>query len=196
MCVHKGLRVAFCNVDQWLINDNYRMSVAHVGIKGITIVVIGVYLWCSEELSLRNQHLLRQAMICNDSGRYPVIIAGDFNTELSEILDWEGINRHALQVVVPADAKFTCKVSKDKKGRMLDYFLVSKSIVEYISRVEVEHNMPWHPHSAVRLVLKADLIHIKACQVVKADDMDVHVHKLKEEGKVTPPNDDGTYNRQ
>ena len=104
----------------------------------------------------------------SDGGRTHTVIAADFNMEPNRLLDWGGQSRYNLQVVAPGMGEVTCKVSRDARGSLIHYFLVSKGLIECISRVEVVAQVPWHPHMAVKPVLKADAGTIKTQNIIRA----------------------------
>ena len=71
-------------------NAPCRFAACFIRLKGVTILLVAMYLWHTEGLSDRNQNLLKQLFILQQIVKVPIICYGDFNMlpEVLESSDW------------------------------------------------------------------------------------------------------------
>ncbi len=108
--------------------------------------LVSVYLWTSEGLSQRNLDLLQCLAGVLAAIRGPWLLAGDFNVPPESLRESGWLT--LVKGVVHAPAMAACK------GRVLDYFVCSRSLSSAVAAVMNIEDAGVSPHSPVRLLLR------------------------------------------
>ena len=92
----------------------------------------------------------------------------DWNVEPQQLHDinWPGYIKS--QVVTPNGVSFTCDQGR---GRMLDYALVSHTLVPYFS-LEPDLDSPWKPHLGLRATIRLEIKEAQARVMLKPRKLD------------------------
>ena len=95
---------------------------------------------------------LRQLASDMEEQQIPLIMGGDWNLEPTTLCKLPWVRHHKLHMVYEGLQQKTCKLP-GKKGKLLDYFVVSSNAVATVASTCVRRDVPMTPHSPVRLVL-------------------------------------------
>ena len=81
-----------------------------------------------------------------------LICVGDFNVTKDELIQSGWPNFMNCDIILPQGATTTLKGTS---GRLIDYLLISRSIVAMLKSLEIDASIPTTPHFALKLVLHA-----------------------------------------
>ena len=73
------------------------------------------------------------------------------------------MRRPRAHIVTAGDA-VTCKC---EEGSIIDYFMISNSLRSCVTSCEVDQDVPWGPHYAVKLTIRAQIESVTARQIFK-----------------------------
>ena len=121
--------------------------------KGVSILLVVVYLRTAEGLSEANLSIIRQLCTLAAFFRGQILIGGDWQMTPEMLASTPLITAMGLIVKPPIDTDATCK-SGD--GRIIDFFVCSAAISPYII-VNAEFNVPWKDHVGLRVSVPARL---------------------------------------
>ena len=139
-----------------------RWTACEVRFKGVTVVAVEAYLWTGIGLTGRNLEVLQQLAMLVSLTRHPVVIAADWQATPVELGDTGWMARLGLAPVIPENTDTTCSVG----GRLIDFFVVSHELLGAVVSVEAIPEVPWGPHWAVQLKIKAALRSVQCRQLV------------------------------
>ena len=139
-----------------------RRAACEVRFKGFTVVAVEAYLWTGIGLTGRNLEVLQQLAMLVSLTRHPVVIAADWQATPTELGDTGWMARLGLAPVIPENTDTTCSIG----GRLIDFFVVSHELLGAVVSVEAIPEVPWGPHWAVQLKMKAALRSVQCRQLV------------------------------
>ena len=122
--------------------------------KGVSVLLISVYLRTTEGLSDANRCIIDQLLLLTAFFNGVVIIMGDWQMTMQELAQISLIAKLGLAIVGPQSTDATC--SSPGGGRVIDFFLVSAKLVPYL-HVDPDLKVPWKPHIGLRLSFPARL---------------------------------------
>ena len=134
--------------DAKLLNDSQHMMDSHYGldwaatelrVKGATIALVSLYLTCGIGLSGINLEKLAQVLLFIKMIGYPTLIGADWNMTPEELIAW--CVKNDMYIITPADLQHTCDT-----GRMLDYFVATRSMKSMLSQAKGYQAVPWGTH--------------------------------------------------
>ena len=129
-----------------------RFAARTIRFKGLEVLLITVYLWDSEGLTPRNTQILQQIKMLVSLTGLPFICVGDFNIHCDEFSQSEWPEFLSCEVIHPGGTTIS-----SAEDRPIDFVLVSYSISKLINKVEIIHQVPWGPHYALSISVKANV---------------------------------------
>ena len=94
--------------------------------------------------------------------RHPVVIAADWQATPTELGDTGWMARLGLAPVIPENTDTNCSVG----GRLIGFVIASHEPLGAVVSVETISDVPWGPHWAVQLKIKAVLRSVQCRQLV------------------------------
>ena len=128
-----------------------RFAARIVNFRSLDVLVVTVYLWCSEGFTERNNALLQQILLLKNFLKLPIILLSDFNIQFSDFMksEWpQKFNACSIHPQVPT----TITTNDD---RIIDFGLLSKEIQLMIKSIQPIHSVVWGPHIALLITLFA-----------------------------------------
>ena len=124
-----------------------RFAACIMRLKGMTILLVAVYLWCREGLSDRNQNILKQIYLLQQIIRIPIVCYGDFNfsPDVLESSDW--LRHLGMRIFCPAGNT----TLNNAPSSLIDFVLFSNSIQDIFVSLEVDTKVSWSPHYGLLL---------------------------------------------
>lgn len=115
----------------------------------LELVIVSLYLKCGEDLNSKaNSTILGQLAAFIQELAVPWIVLGDFQVPPAQ---WEG---HNLLNVLKAEVICSGQ-STMINGAEIDYLLASRTVTPFIS-LQVDWNVPWMPHAALKVTVDKD----------------------------------------
>ena len=139
-----------------------RRAACELRFTGVTVVAVEAYLWTGIGLTCRNLEVLQQLAMLVTLTRHPVVIAAGWQATPTELGDTGWMARLGLAPVIPENTDTTCNVG----GRLIGFFVVSHELLGAVVSVEAIPEVPWGPHWAVQLKIKAALRSVQCRQLV------------------------------
>ena len=124
---------------------------------------------------------LTQSM--NDAG-IPLVMGGDWNLTPEKVSQLQWVRQQGATVAHAGSDKATCK-TPTTRGRVLDFFVVSRAAEAAAREVQVRYDVPTVPHKPVRLVMDDDWAHITTAGLKAAPPID----KIRRIGPAPRPPD-------
>ena len=118
------------------------------------IVLISIYLFHSEGMTVRNRSLFQRAMAVARAYGSPWIIAGDFNESPEVMLQQWGSTLEETDSYVISPNQSTHR-PRGAAHRTIDFLICSSSAEPWVKDVSVDEGFHAHPHRAVRIKLSA-----------------------------------------
>jgi exonuclease III len=157
-----------------LIDKHVFEASTHRGIAGTfqypgtpELKLVSLYLESGSPLQGDSARLVKQAVGFLQTWAKPFIIGGDFNCTpctLQKSRLTEGLD---AQVVAPPEKYGTCKGQKGR-SRVIDYFLVSGSLVKAVNEIRVIPMAGISPHSPVAITFAARVGSMQVRKLMKA----------------------------
>jgi hypothetical protein len=126
---------------------------AFIRTQGTDVLLVALYFLTGTggEVNEANQERLTSLSTMLKTLKVPWVICGDWNSTPGEVASWPWIVFLRALVLVP-DAPFTCRSNTNdgEGGRIID-FVVASPLLEGMVQVEVDWEVPWGPHCALRL---------------------------------------------
>ena len=123
---------------------------------GQTVCFASVYGKTGESANGPTNHALheRLARLAGDMKRegIPLVMGGDWNLTPDKVSQLSWVRQREMTVVHAGEAQLTCR-STATKGRVLDYFMVSREAEAAVQQAQVRHDVPMFPHKPVRLIM-------------------------------------------
>ena len=119
---------------------------------GLFLVIFG-YLNTYEGFSGENLRLLSKWSTLIRVCKLPYILMADFNHTPDEMLESGWISAMGGCIITPTGSSFTCNNSA---RRMIDFAVISSSLVSRVSSFEVDVAVPWSPHYGIQMALAAN----------------------------------------
>ena len=129
-----------------------RWSALVIRLKGVSLLFVEAYLHTNQGMQGESVQVLREVSVAIKMHGLPVVMAADWQAELAQVSASSWAARHGLVVVEPHGG-FSCTSATG--SRLIDFFVVSQTIVGMVRSSDVLHAVPWGPHSAVVLSLDA-----------------------------------------
>jgi hypothetical protein len=135
-------------------SDSFAFRMVYAG--AVAIMVGCGYFDCALGLKGANQAMLSAIDNLTRGGTVPFIWAIDANVPPAawddDCSNWKA--KLKAEIIHP-DVKVTCRnPHSEDGGSLIDYFLVSRSVVPLIEACTLETDVPWYPHYGVRLKLR------------------------------------------
>ena len=122
-----------------------RFSARIIRLKHLSVLLVAVYLWCSEGPSERNNEILHMIFILKNILGLPIIVLGDFNMLPQELLD-SGWTSKLKVSLVESGAATTVSSAAD---RPIDFGLISNEIHHIFHNAQPILSVPWGPHCGI-----------------------------------------------
>ena len=130
-------------------------------------MVASVYCWTGEGWSDRNEALIKHVAEKLEALKIPWVMALDGNMEPQQFSQGWWASTLPGVVVAPTDPLGTCDT--DGARRTIDYFVVHKSLEEFVVSIKVWQDYPSKPHKPVVLELQVgDKVYYKREQCAGA----------------------------
>ena len=139
-----------------------RWTACEVRLKGVTGVAVEAYFWTGIGLTGRNLEVLQQLAMLVSLNRHPVVIVADWRATPTELGDTGWMGRLGLAPVIPESTDTAWSVG----GRLIGFFVVSHELLGAAVSVEAMPEVPWGPHWAAQLKIKAALGSVLCRQLV------------------------------
>ena len=130
-----------------------RWALAHLRLKGASVVLGAAYLCTGIEASGENLEVLGQLGEALSAIGLPFLIGADWNMEPVALAETGWLGRLRAAVVRLPGVQVTC--SSGNKGRLLDYFVCSQELLPLIGGGGQDLGTPWKPHAGVYIRLSA-----------------------------------------
>ena len=145
-------------IDQMILDEIHestgsklRMTAAYVRLKSFTLLLITVYLFCSEGFSERNNDIMAQINLLTKLTGLPFIILGDFNVIPEELLA-SGWLSHLGAKIRTSELPSSTTASTDRNIDMCVHSICLDHIFIYLKAVV---GVPWGPHIGFELAIHA-----------------------------------------
>ncbi len=164
-----------------------RFSAMYIRLKKLTVVLVAAYFWCSVGLSDDNFKIIRQLHLLQTILQLPLIICGDFNIDINDLLNsgWLGIPD-----LIPVWPREVTTTLYNASGRIISYVLVSKCIYSIIGAVTPVWDTPWRPHLSFCLEILDRPLSLHANFLLKPKPLPI------EEANVVEKSNKTTHNMQ
>ncbi len=136
-------------------------------VDGRDIHVLVAYFDCHDGLGGRNAALLQRVEYRTGRGNDLFLLAADFNCPPDVLQDKAGewLKRNKAVIARPHNLPITCRAGEN--GSLIDYFIVSESLVGCVTNVWTDATTPWGPHYGVWMRLHGRSSEIVARTLVK-----------------------------
>ena len=114
-----------------------------IRLKGVTVLLITVYLWSGQGLSDDNFRIIKQLLIIIELHNIPFIIVGDFNILPELLLDSGWLVGMSATVMRPENVDSTLN---NVPNIIIEYLIVSNSILHLIIFLVADINTTTLPH--------------------------------------------------
>lgn len=121
--------------------------------KGVSILLVVVYLRTAEGLSEANLAIISQLGLLALSFRGQVIMVGDWQITPEQMATTALIRKSAFVIHTAVGADATCKAGP---GRLIDFVLATPAISPYLL-VTADFDVPWKDHVGIRISFPARL---------------------------------------
>ena len=132
-------------------------SAVQVRAKGVSYMVMSVYLTChiggTGENIIKIQEIIKMILAAG----LPFMLIGDFNMTPRELAATGMLAKIGAEIVIPSNVTSTCR-----SGRMLDYVVISTNFRGALVSLTADMKCPWRAHKG----LKAEIL--KAPRAVQA----------------------------
>jgi hypothetical protein len=127
------------------------------------VLVISVYLFCSEGMSSRNIAIMEYVLLLTKVARCPFIIGGDFNISPS-CMDAAGFPQQlGGTIVAPCEDTYV----SGGFSSLVDFFIIHNGIAAQTTVCRIDVLAPVAKHSPVRISIRADLKSVLTRQITK-----------------------------
>ena len=156
--------ISHSNISNDIINsmtDQFgpiRFSCKIIKFHKVDVLLVSVYLWCSEGFSVRNNLILHQINIIRNMLKIPMLCIGDFNIPYEEFAESGWINRLQVKMLHPG----VTTTLKTTSNRIIDFGLASIDLYNAILSIKPIYNVVWGPHIALYIIMNAKPRSIKA----------------------------------
>ena len=146
-------------VDQTILDlmdskfEKRRFAARIISFQSVNVLVIAVYLWCSEGFSERNQSILNQILILKKLLKLPFICFGDFNITFEEFQQSEWPTTFRARMIHP---KVKSTISTHSE-RAIDFGLISNEIYLMFHDIKPIHSVVWGPHIGLLITVYAQI---------------------------------------
>ena len=117
-------------------------------LKGTPVMFVSVYLTCDTGIAGTNLQKLSEIGSYATNAGIPFVIAGDWNVLPSELLESGWPARFKGEILLPCDLEISCT-----SGRLIDYAVCHRSIVNIAKIAERSSEGPWKRHQSLLLTL-------------------------------------------
>jgi len=140
-----------------------RFAASYCRLKGITILILSLYMWDGEQLSERNENILNQIYILLQIIRLPFLCCGDFNMhpDVIKASDWPS----KLKAVVRHPA--VTSTLNNNNTSLIDFCLISESIQQILLSITLDPSVSWSPHFGLYIEVAARPLEIKGLALCK-----------------------------
>lgn len=169
---YKGITARICGI--------------YLRLRHTTVCLITTYFYDSIGLDELNHKILVQIDVCQRLIGLPIIVIGDFNIEYEDMVQSGWLDVPKLKAFKPDEITSTLYGIED---RVIDYVLMSESIVHIFKFLKPVFNTPWRPHVSLALGIhsrprQAHALHIWRPRELPMEDALKKWKSMSEDGKI------------
>ena len=122
---------------------------AELTIRGTRIAFMTAYLTCGIGMTGANVEQLSEIIAYMRIAGVPILIEADWNIEPQQLIEW--CLNNDLVYITASDLTATCS-----SGRMIDYFVCSRTVASLVKSTWGRLDMPWGTHTGSTMTIAAN----------------------------------------